>query len=475
MENTILNSNPIRKVVEGGYCVGCGACAFVQKKNMIVNEFGEYVPEESVMSNELDFDNFKKLEFVCPSLNPEHNENVLASTFLDKTQKFSDHIGYYQSVYGGYVRERDFRDSGTSGGFGTWVGAELLKQGHIDGVIHVKEQHRASPLAPFFKYGISESLAEIQSGSRTKYHVVEVSEILKLIKSKPGRYLFMGLPCMVKAIRRVQLIDEDVANSIKYTVALVCGHLKSINWTLSLAWGKGAAPTKLQRFQYRTKEDGISARAYVFKAFIKNNEQTSEILADSGEVTGGKFNQGALMLPACNFCDDLVGETADLTIGDAWLPRYEIDPNGTNLLIVRNATIERLLSTALAENRIHLDNLFEKDAIYAQSGGFRQRREGLSHRLKLVDNAGYWRPVKRITATQFAPPPLRKMIYNMRSKVTADSRLVFRDALKTNNYELYRAAMNRQLKTLRFLEISSSAVRIVSKKLASYKIKLLKR
>ena len=39
----------------------------------------------------------------------------------------------------------------------------------------------------------------------------------------------------------------------------------------------------------------------------------------------GKFNAGAMMLNACNYCDDVVGETSDLTVGDAWIPKYDTD------------------------------------------------------------------------------------------------------------------------------------------------------
>ena len=46
------------------------------------------------------------------------------------------------------------------------------------------------------------------------------------------------------------------------------------------------------------------------------------------------------MMPnACNYCDDVVGETSDITIGDAWLPKFDTNKGGTNLLIIRNKQI----------------------------------------------------------------------------------------------------------------------------------------
>ncbi len=457
-----MNKNKIDKVINGGYCVGCGACAFVAKTHMEINDYGEYQPNLAAFAN-LDDCTLNKVNFVCPSLNPEFNENILAANFLEtKNLTKSDYIGFYQSIYGGFVNEGDYRNGGTSGGFGTWIGAELLKLKLIDGIIHIKDYKDKKASDPFFTYQISKSIDELNQGARTKYHAVELSGVLNLIQDNPGKYLLIGVPCMIKAIRRVQLQDPVINKSIKYTVALVCGHLKSINWTYSLAWAKGIKPKDATTFRYRTKGPNIPARAYVFTAYSNN----SEVMEDSGNVIGGKFNQGALMLNACNFCDDVVGETADITIGDAWLPKFETDSKGTNLLIIRNTEIEHILKNSFREKRISIVNLTEKEAKDAQSGGFRQRREGLSFRLHKMDKQAKWRPTKRIEPNSFNIVPLRKIIYAMRFNVTKQSREVFQRALVLDDYTFYEKKMRRMLKTLRILEISSSATRIIRKKIA---------
>ena len=35
----------LNKVVEGNYCVGCGACAYASKGVMKINKYGEYEPD----------------------------------------------------------------------------------------------------------------------------------------------------------------------------------------------------------------------------------------------------------------------------------------------------------------------------------------------------------------------------------------------------------------------------------------------
>lgn len=457
----------LEEVVNGGFCVGCGGCALSTGTSMNLNEFGEYVPDLNSISNS-DINSINKAKFVCPSLNPSFDEDKLSEIFFrGENPRKSQYIGDYQDIYGGFVKEGGYRERGTSGGFGSYIGAALYERGMIDGVIHVKEHKRESSTDAFFKYGVSTSLKDIQGGARTKYHVVELSEILSLLQGRPGTYLLVGVPCMIKAVRRIQLQDDFFRDSIKYTVALICGHLKSINWTLSLAWGKGIKPNKATTFKYRTKGPGISARSYVFTAY----SETQEIMEDSGNVVGGKFNQGALMLEACNFCDDVVGETADVTVGDAWLPQFEVDSQGTNMLIVRNSEINEVLKQCVEENKVSLVDLTEDDAKDAQSGGFRQRKEGLSYRLHKVDKSGKPRPEKRIKANSISMPPLRKLIYHMRWRVTEKSRFFFIRALRTNDYSIYSSKLKLLLRSLRMLEISSSATRIIRKKFAYFILK----
>lgn len=441
--------NNIETVVNNNFCVGCGACAVVSNTKMKINDYGEYLPD-------LDEINFadKNIEESCPFLKPALNEDFLANEFLDGKNEKSDKIGFYSKVYAGFVEEENFRKNGTSGGSGTWVGHELMRLGKIDAVIHVKESKRDESFEPFYKYDISNNLDEVISGSKSKYHVVEISEIINYVKENEGIYLFIGVPCLVKSVRRLQLKDEILRTRIKYTVALVCGHFKSINWTLSLAWAKGIQPKELDHFQYRTKGDNIPARKYVFRA-KKNNPEKTIIQEDSSNVVGGKFNQGAMMLSACNFCDDVVGETADMTVGDAWLPQFEADDNGTNLLIFRNKELLNIFENANTESRVKLTEISEKDAVNSQSGGFRQRREGLSHRLLMLKKQNKWFPEKRILPGQFKVSWLRKKIYDMRVDVSLTSREVFKEALESKDYNKYAIQMTNKFDKLRKWEITS--------------------
>ncbi|HFU74757.1 MAG TPA: hypothetical protein ENK66_00775, partial [Arcobacter sp.] len=295
------NLNNIKKVVDGDFCVGCGSCAYLSNTSMKINEYGEYIPQLDLMENT----DSAKLDFACPFLNPEQNETVIAKNLFEENTSFDSTLGYYIDTFAGYVKEDKYRENGTSGGITTWIVTELLKQKIVDAVIHVKENKKTNIDEPYYKYAISTTEEEIKYASKTKYHVVEMTQILDLVNKSDKKFVFIGVPCMCKSIRRLQLLDSTLKEKIPFVISLVCGHLKSINWSLSLSWGAGIHPTESSKIQYRTKGEDIPARAYVFKVQDKENKT---IQKNSAFVAGGKYNAGALMLKGCEYCDDVIGE-----------------------------------------------------------------------------------------------------------------------------------------------------------------------
>jgi coenzyme F420 hydrogenase subunit beta len=448
-----MNSE-IDKVIETGRCVGCGGCAFLAGGRMELDKFGYFRPVLPLNKQSAELAN------ACPFLAPELNEDVLADRFLPDTPNRDHKLGKYFDVLAAHVEEDDFRETGSSGGMGSWIASELLNSGRIDGVIHARPVARTASEAPFFRYGISRRVEEIRRAAHSHYHVVEFSEVLVEVKRTPGRYLFIGVPCMVKAIRRAQVADSDIADRITYTLALVCGHLKSVHWALSLGWSAGIKPEDVGAITFRIKSEDVPAKAYYFQ--VENRASGEGLVRNAATIVGGKFNLGAMMPEACNYCDDVVGETADVTIGDAWLPRYAFDWRGKNMVITRNNELGALIRSAKMDGRIRVEAMTAKEAVDAQSGGFRQRREGLAYRLAKDLAAGKWAPQKRSLADMERPGLLRSRIYDLRALVATRSRDAFRKALDSGDFSIYEAEMAGTMRRLRWLELFASAPRAIS-------------
>lgn len=444
----------IDQVLKAGACVGCGGCAFAAGGQMVLNAQGFYTPQLNGAETN------PELASACPFLAPDLNEDVLADRFLPIVAQRDYKIGKHDAVFAAHAEEGSFRRAGSSGGIGSWFAAELLRRGLVDGVIHARPVPRNGTEDPFFRYGISRSIEEMSKAAHSHYHVVEISKVLDEVKRVPGRYLFTGVPCIVKAVRRAQARDAQIAERIVYTMALVCGHLKSVHWALSLGWGAGTAPEDIEAITFRVKSENVAAKAYYFG--IRKRSNTELEVHDSAPLTGGKFNLGAMMPDACNYCDDVVGETADLTIGDAWLPRYAFDWRGKNMIVSRNPELTELMQQANSEGRIIIEPMTANEASDAQAGGFRQRREGLAHRLARRRALGLWTPIKRDLPDMIRPSMLRAQIYDLRDQVSVRSRDAFRRALDRKDLSIYDREMAAIFKQLRRMEILASATRIAS-------------
>src|SRR5699024_1549087 len=103
-------------------------------------------------------------------------------------------------------------------------------------------------------------------------------------------------------------------SSIAYYVGLVCGHLKSQFFAESMAWQTGVSPERLSDVDFRVKNPGRSASSYDFSATDHSGDTHIRATAS---LAGGSWGHGAFQPEACNFCDDIFAETADIVFGDA--------------------------------------------------------------------------------------------------------------------------------------------------------------
>src|SRR3546814_7702076 len=97
------------------------------------------------------------------------------------------------------------------------------------------------------------------------------------------------------------------------------------------------------------------ANRYRFGAKAKNADDWRTL--PTSRLLGGNWGHGMFQLGACDFCDDIFAETADVCLGDAWLPQYDSDWRGTNIVISRHADIDQLLREGARSGEIMLEDL----------------------------------------------------------------------------------------------------------------------
>lgn len=454
-------------ILKNDYTFGTGASAVVNKKiKMELNEFGEYKPN---LKDALNSDERKEEEIslllVSPNSDESMDEDEISKKLYSKVPgiEHDKRIGYYKELYAGHVSEGDYRKNASSGGFGTWIFKELFERNLIDGVIHVKENTDKED-SILFKYDISRTVDEIQAGAKTKYYPVEFSQVINKIKETPGRYAIIGIPSFIMSIRLLAQYDPIINERIKYTIGLICGHQKSAKFADSLAWQVGIEPGKLKSINFRKKIPNAPANRYAIEmtGIIDGKEVT--INKRMSELLGHDWGQGFFKSNASDFTDDVMNETADITLGDAWLTEYTSDSKGNNVILVRDEIIANILKEGIKNKKVKLDNISVETIIKSQSSHFQHTREELGYRLYKKEKIGEWHPNKRIPISNNLPF-FRKKIQELRMEIAKQSHISYKKAVEVGDLNYFVTHMERCIKNYRRLYYIKSVVKLGPKKI----------
>ena len=420
------------------YSEASGSVSVVDRNiKMELNEYGLY--KETIVDSEKELNNL--VPMVSPNLNNHTSETEIANYLYSNIDNinFDKRIGYYSSLYVGYVKEGEYREHASSGGMGTWVFKELFDRDMIDYVIHVKKNNDPNDKR-LFKYDVSFSVEEIKEGAKTKYYPVEISEVMDIVKNKPGRYAVIGIPSFIYSIRLLAEADEIINERIKYTVGLVCGHQKSSKFAESMAWQVGIQPGNLVDIDFRHKLLDRPASNYAVKMTGIIDGELQTIIKPTSELFGQNWGWGFFKPLASDFTDDVFNETADIVLGDAWLPEYTPDSKGNNVVIVRNSEIDAIVKDAIQENRLKMDIVDNETIFASQASHFRHTHDELAYRLHIKDKKHEWRPEKRVAASLDISDTRRK-IQDLRKIISEQSHIQYQEAVKRNDFNYFVSKM----------------------------------
>jgi coenzyme F420-reducing hydrogenase beta subunit len=412
------------EMVSSGLCIGCGACGAAR---MDFDRDGFLKPRESAEWLATPTENFSTQ---CPFSPAAPNEDAIAGERFAAAPQSDSRIGRFEAAYVGHAGQDPFRPLGSSGGLTSWVAAELLQRGMVDAVAHVAP---ADPQATgrLFEYRISRSLGELHGGAKSRYYPVELSKVLAEIGQRPGRYAVVGIPCFIKAVHLLRRIDPIVRERVTHTLGLFCGHMKSAAMVESFAWQLGTEVDRVKALDYRLKDETRPANWY--RAALELDDGSSA-QQDWWHLADGDWGAGFFQNPACDWCDDVVAETADISFGDAWVEPYSSDGRGTNVVIVRTAELKQLIENARAEGRLNLEPVDAEFVVRTQAAGLRHRRDGLAYRLSWRRRGV--RPRKRV-APSAVLPLRRKLVYRTRFVIARWSHRMFRLARRLHLPALY--------------------------------------
>ncbi len=430
------NNATLQRVIDGGACIGCGACAALDPGiKMHLDDIGRF--QAVLPQNRAPID---PAAAACPFSGNGPNEDELARRLFDAPDlTHDDRVGWHLACYGGWVIEDDLRARASSGGIGTWLQKELLAQGHVDAVLNVAPGG-SKKNDTLFSFTVARTPSEILANAKTRYHPVEMSGVISHVINTPGRYAAIGTPCFAKALRLAARQSPELQERLHFVLGIVCGHLKTTAFAQALSTQCGIDPERLDAIDFRAKLKGRPASRYGVSVTGKRADDGLDSVTRPMEgLIGANWGHGLFKYKACEFCDDVLAETADAVVGDAWLPAYDEDYRGANVVVARHPLLCDLLAQGRNTGRLHLDDLTADDVANSQAGGLRHRREGLAYRLWMADRAGDWRPRKRVSPSRRQLDPAMRRIHAARYELGQSSHALWRDA---PNWDAFRARIS---------------------------------
>lgn len=425
------------KVIINGYCIGCGACTVAENSpyEITMDDNGCY--QASVKPDNKILDDAEISEN-CPFYNSESNEYTLARELYGSINSFDPIIGFYHKINCGQVRDDNFFNRGSSGGVAKWLLFSLLKQGMVDYVIQVHNNENKP--GKLFEFRIVSRADEIINGAKSVYYPVEMSGVLDYVKNNPGRYVITGVPCFIKSIRLLQKNEPVLKERIKYCVGIFCGHLKSTFYAEMIGWQMGIKPENLSYIDFRFKMAGKNAKEKgVIAKSIKGTVVGPEVVQN---IFGTEYGYGFFSYSACEFCDDVIAETADISFGDAWLPEFL--EKGTSMVVIRNPELTAIIEQGIEDEKLSMVPATPEQVYRSQRAGFRHRRDGLAVRIHDRKKGKKWVPLKRYT--EIVSDSLRIRIFRKRVRITKMSYPAFKYAKVRGDFSNFKASMQKETK-----------------------------
>lgn len=383
----INNMNIFDQVIKQDLCTGCGACFYNnQSKDLIMdwNREGFLVPTKKNDAIQLDTSAILNCPFNPFPSDEVRTEDELANLFLKEAPNFHPKVGKYYNTYVGYSAQ--YRLSSSSGGLATYILNELFEQKLVDAVITVGEGENNH-----YEYKLIKRKEDLLLSSKTKYYPVSMANALQELKNFEGKVAVVGIGCFIKAVRLLQHNNPELREKIVFSVGIICGGLKSKFFGEYLSAKAGVLNNEFTKPQFRIKDYESTAGDYSFGCVDNKGNDRRVKMSTVGDMWG----TGMFKCNACDFCDDVTTELADISLGDAWLPPYHQDGKGTNVIVTRTELAEKLIEEGILSNTLKVQELVFESFLASQQGSYNHRHSGMSVRINQAKNKNDLVPPKR--------------------------------------------------------------------------------
>ena len=350
------------RVVQRGICTGCGACVAVASApaRMVDTPFGPVPDFGNAEVPALAWDACPGKGISYPDLYRKHYGALPASWLLGQVKK----------VRTGYAADPDIRRRGASGGVISRVLIHLLESGLIDGAIVVQQ---GIPEPEKARVKIARTRDEILAAAESIYVPVSVLDILRDLK--PGeRYAMTCVPDQSSALRFLQLAGFEPA--------------KQVHFVLGPYTGTALYPAAIRCF---LSAKGVPADDAITSLKWRAGEWPGylEIKTASGKVLTSKKVYYNFLIPffvTQNSLQnmDFANEFCDLSVGDAWSPKFESQGGGHSVITTRSDAMEAVIADMVRDGSLTAEEAdpLEASAMHGHMLDFKKRGGYIRNRIR---------------------------------------------------------------------------------------------
>jgi coenzyme F420 hydrogenase subunit beta len=360
----------LRKVIDNGLCTRCGSCVGLSEgKIQFTDKTGKYLP---LIRQKPDNELAEKLWESCSGKQVDFP--ALEQFVFNDQGDHHQYLGTYRGLYIGFSRDNIIRRKAGSAGIITTTLIWLLNKGLIKGAV-VLGMSEAEPWMN--KPYIATTPDEIINAAQSKYTISSVNELLPEIKKFKGDLAYVGLPCQVHSIRKMQAAGFPEVKNIKYIIAPFCGLNLHFSSVISFLKAHGEKNYReIKNIQFRHGEWPGNMRIE-----MKNGKKFQL----------PKFHANYLipfhMIKRCIYCIDASNEFTDISVGDAWAPVYEKRGEGFSFVIVRSEKGEKIAQQMVRDGEIDIQPIDIQQAIKMHSHMYDNKKRGAFIRMKRARSA----------------------------------------------------------------------------------------
>ncbi len=271
-------------------------------------------------------------------------------------------IGPYRQLFTGFATDPIIRSRCASGGIISRVLIHLLESGQVEGAVVLRQGLHLPEIATPV---IATNREQVLAASQSVYTITPLLTILPDMEAFQGRLAFVGLPEHVVTLRMLQASGYPAAQKVVFVIGPYTG--------TNMYSGAVRAFLRAQGVPDHITIKSLQWRAGKWPGYL-------QVEISDGRIFRAKKFYYNYLIPFyisrnCQLTPDFTNEVTDMSVGDAWSPKFEKAGVGHSVIVVRNKKAQEILkelqkSDDLVLESVSLDQVL---AMHAHMLDFKKR------------------------------------------------------------------------------------------------------